>query len=121
MDFDILLREYLINDPNILKHEFKLLYEYYQCKIEKCNNEDEYKNVLEIGKNKIINDEDYMDCWKKCSNNYSSFLKIKQIVYKNSFDIYYKESILNGNKNASEKFIKEFENFKKLFSKTYMT
>ena len=125
MDYDIQLREYLINDPEILKHEFKLLYEYFQCKVENCNDESKYnnKNIIsnENKNSNYITDEDYMECWKQCSNQYSSFLKIKQIVYRNAIDIFYKESITNGNKNASELFIKDFDKFKKLFKNTYMT
>lgn len=98
MDFEIHLRNLLINDNDINKKETEYLLSYLNCKINTCQNTNNNKLLEE---NKFDYDL-YMNCLSKCYLDYKNFYNLRVTLYKKVLERYYNEySICRKEKNKS--------------------
>lgn len=82
METELKLRNMLINDTDIIIKESKLLYEYYVCKLNTCQNENsKWLSSLKKNKDNIYKMSDYNDCLNYCANELDNFKNLKKKVF----------------------------------------
>jgi len=88
MEYDTILKYYLLNDPKINNLQSKFSIDFLKCKIENCYSKS--NNTKE--NNKLFNNhEQFENCKKECISNLESFLNFKQIIYKEFSSFYYQK------------------------------
>ncbi len=95
MEYDILLKNYLAKDNNILKIESKLSLDFLKCKIENC-----YSNK-EINK---ITHQDYEECKRACLRESEKFNKLRVFIYEDFTRFYYKNFLECYNQKSDDKY-----------------
>lgn len=136
MEVDFKLREFLNNDSEINKYEFKLLSDYYKCKDTNCHNskseyfakykeQDDKENNNTNKKEENLLDNDYINfsayesCVSYCAENYRAFYNIKINFYETYMSKLYAKYTEKDSKEAVNTFNNEFSKMKTLFMKNY--
>lgn len=115
MEIDLLLREVLINDTEIIKKDSKLLFEYYNCKIKQCQNlssdwfgASNKKSIEE--KRSVYGILDFDDCLNFCASKYKDFTEYKKTTYGDVINKYSKKfEDCKENNNCKDGLVKEFK------------
>jgi hypothetical protein len=76
MEYDIILKNFLSNDENVLKKEFEYSLEFLKCKIDKC-----YGKGFKI--------EGFENCKEECMNKLTKFNLLRQFAYQDFSKFYY--------------------------------
>jgi hypothetical protein len=76
MEYDIIFKNFLSNDENIIKKEFEYSIDFLKCKIEKC-----------YGKG--FKTESFENCKEDCMNRMTKFNLLREFLYQDFSKFYY--------------------------------
>jgi len=90
MEYDTILKHFLINDPKINSLQCKYSLDYLQCKVKNCYSS---KFSSETSEQKIVvnNHDSYEACKKICISRLENFISFKHEIYKEFNWFYYQK------------------------------
>lgn len=93
MEIDFEIRKLMTQDEDVRRHEAKILFEFYSCKLSKCQNKEGL--IEKFGKSDgsfEYNSEKYENCLILCGERFNNFINLKQQVYSEFFHQFYKKT-----------------------------
>lgn len=93
MEIDFEIRKLLTQDENIRRHEAKMQFDFYNCKIDQCQQKESL--VGKLGKSNgsfEYKSETYENCIILCGERFNNFINLKQQVYSEFFTQFYKKT-----------------------------
>jgi hypothetical protein len=115
MEYDIILREFLYSDNEVMKLEAKLSLEFLKCKINECFKRN--KSISDKNEENMLTHEKFEDCKNKCSKSLTKLKLIRTFLYQDFNETYYQRFLECGKLEDEKSFNKCIKDNKELMKK----